>query len=159
MNVRFFHALLACILIASTGSSYAAASNAPQDSQTPQRDASAHEGIRATLNEYLQGHATGDPSHFRKAFLPTAHVEVLRDGKFTSWPFDEYCSFFKGSPAADESTRVRNIDFIDESGNTGVAKVTLHHGALVFTDYFLLLKIGDEWKIANKVAYNRRKDG
>jgi putative lumazine-binding protein len=26
------------------------------------------------LNHYLQGHATGDPSHMRLAFLPTAHI-------------------------------------------------------------------------------------
>lgn len=158
MNMRFSHALFACALIALAGGSHAATLNSPQDDRTSQQDASAHEGIRAAINEYIQGHATGDPSHFRKAFLPTAHVEVIRDGKFTSWPLDEYCSFFKGTPASDESTRVRTIDFIDESGNTGVAKLTLHHGALVFTDYFLLLKIGEEWKIANKVAYNRRKD-
>ncbi|MDQ0009088.1 hypothetical protein J2T07_001265 [Luteibacter jiangsuensis] len=28
----------------------------------------------------------------------------------------------------------------------------------MITDYFLLLKIGDEWKIANKVSYFGRKE-
>src|SRR5690349_18733860 len=28
-------------------------------------------GVRAALTHYLRGHATGDPSHMRKAFLPT----------------------------------------------------------------------------------------
>ena len=35
-------------------------------------------------------------------------------------------------------------------------KATLDHGNTVFTDYFVLLKVDDEWKIANKV-YNARK--
>ncbi len=135
----------------------AAAQTAPaQNSQAPsQQDESA---IRATIEDYFQGHATGDPSHFRKAFLPTAHVEIIREGKFTSWTLDEYCALFKGTPAADESSRRRLIDFVDVSNNTAIAKVTLDYPKLVFTDYFLLLKIGDEWKIANKVASNRPKD-
>lgn len=27
------------------------------------------------LRAYIRGHATGDPAHFREAFLPTAHIE------------------------------------------------------------------------------------
>ena len=49
--------------------------------------------VRAALDHYLTGHATGDPSHMRKAFLPTAHIEGLRDGKFVSWTLDEYLEF------------------------------------------------------------------
>lgn len=63
---------------------------------------------------------------------------------------------FRGKPAADESTRVRTIDLIDVSGNSAMAKATLIHGGTVFTDYFVLLKVDDEWKIANKVYYGRR---
>jgi hypothetical protein len=39
-----------------------------------------------------------------------------------------------------------------------MAKATLVHGGTVFTDYFVLLKVGEEWKIANKVYYGQRKD-
>lgn len=134
----------------------AAAQTAPaQNSQASPQDESA---IRATIQHYFQGHATGDPSHFRKAFLPTAHVEIIREGKFISWTLDEYCALFKGTPAADESSRKRTVDFVDVSNNTAIAKVTLDYPKLVFTDYFLLLKVGDDWKIANKVASNRPKD-
>jgi hypothetical protein len=109
------------------------------------------DAVRAPLNHYLQGHATGDPSHMRKAFLPTAHIEGVRDGKFVSWTLDEYCARFSGRPDADESTRRRTIDVVDVSGNAAMARATLVHGATTFTDYFVLLKVGDEWKIANKV--------
>ena len=114
-------------------------------------------GARAAINRYFQGHATGDASHFKKAFLPTAHIEGNREGKFTSWTLEEYCGLFKGKPAADEATRTRTIDLLDVSGDSGVAKATLDHGAMVFTDYFVLLKVNGEWKIANKVYYGRKK--
>ena len=113
--------------------------------------------VRVPLNNYLKGHATGDPSHMRKAFLPTAHIEGIRDGKFVSWSVDEYCALFNGKPAADEASRRRTIDHVDISGTAAVARATLVHGATTFTDYFVLLKVGDEWKIANKVYSAARR--
>lgn len=89
----------------------------------------------------------------RKAFLPTAHIEGIREGNFTSWTLDEYCSLYTGKPAADESTRQRNIDVIDVTGTAAFAKAILLHGAVRFIDYFVLLKVQGVWKIANKV-YN-----
>jgi len=115
-----------------------------------------HTGVRAALEHYLRGHATGDPAHMRLAFLPTAHIEGIRDGKFTSWALDDYCALFNGTPAPDEGTRTRQIDMIDVTGNAAIAKATLVHGALTFTDYFVLLNIDGAWKIANKVYYGQR---
>jgi hypothetical protein len=120
---------------------------APQTTVTAADEA----GVRAALTHYIQGHATGDPSHMRKAFLPTAHIEGLRDGKFVSMTLEEYCSRFPGKPADDEATRRRTIDQVDISGTAAMAKVTLMHGATTFTDYFVLLKVDGEWRIANKV--------
>jgi hypothetical protein len=114
-------------------------------------------GVRTAINHYFQGHATGDPAHFRLAFLPSAHIEGNRQGKFTSWTLEEYCGHFKGKPAADEDKRVRTIDLIDVSGDSAMAKATLDHGATVFTDYFVLVKVDDAWKIANKVYYGKKK--
>jgi hypothetical protein len=91
----------------------------------------------------------------RKAFLETAHIEGIREGRFSSWALEEYCALFTGTPAADEATRRRSIDSIDVSGTAAIAKATLVHGAVTFTDYFVLLKVDGMWKIANKV-YNAR---
>ena len=71
---------------------------------------------RVPLENYLKGHATGDGAYMRLAFLPTAHIEGVRDGKFTSWTADEYISRFTGKPAADEAQRTRRIDAIDITG-------------------------------------------
>jgi len=105
------------------------------------------------IEHYFQGHARDDASQMRLAFLPTAHIESMREGVFTSWPLDVYCERFKGSPAADEASRRRKVDWIDVSGHSAAARITLVHGATTFVDYFVLLKTADGWKIANKAFH------
>ncbi|MER7404900.1 nuclear transport factor 2 family protein [Streptomyces sp. NPDC000070] len=112
------------------------------------------DAVLEPLRAYIRGHATGDPAHFRDTFLPTAHVEGIRDGAFVSWPLEEYCALFKGRPAADEPARSRRIDTVDVHGTVATATMTLLHGADTFTDVFLLVRVDDRWRIANK-AYHR----
>jgi 3-hydroxyisobutyrate dehydrogenase-like beta-hydroxyacid dehydrogenase len=107
------------------------------------------------LRAYIRGHATGDPTHFRDAFLPTAHIEGIRNGEFVSWRLEEYCAIFPGRPAPDEATRSRRIDAVDVHGTVATASMTLWHGPDTFTDIFLLVHVDDRWRIANKV-YHRR---
>jgi hypothetical protein len=111
--------------------------------------------VRAAINQYFRGHATGDATEMRKAFLPTAHIEGNRDGKFVSWTAEEYSSRFTGKPAADEASRKRTIDRVEVSGTAAMVSATLVHGATTFADYFVLLKVNGEWKIANKVYSSR----
>ena len=113
------------------------------------------DAVLAPLHAYIRGHATGDASHFREAFLATAHVEGVRDGVFVSWPLDDYCALFTGRPAPDEATRTRRIDSVRVHGTVASASMTLHHGADTFTDIFLLVCGEGGWRIANK-AYHRR---
>ncbi len=102
------------------------------------------------IQNYFQGHAQDNADFMRKAFLPTAHIESMREGVFTSWPLDVYCERFKGTPAADEAQRRRTADWIEVHGNAACARITLEHGAMTFVDYFVLLKTEQGWKIANK---------
>jgi hypothetical protein len=111
--------------------------------------------VRAAVEQYFKGHATGSADEMRKAFLPTARIEVIRDGQLVSRTVDEFVAGFNGKPAADEHTRQRTINHVELSGTAAMASVTLVHGATTFTDYFVLLKANDQWKIANK-AYAAR---
>jgi 3-hydroxyisobutyrate dehydrogenase-like beta-hydroxyacid dehydrogenase len=111
------------------------------------------DGVRAPLEAYIRGHATGDPSHFLDAFLPTAHIEGLRDGTFVSWTLDEYMGLFPGHPAPDEAERRRRIDEIVVVGSVATATMTLYHGATTFTDMFLLVRTDVGWRIANKIYH------
>ncbi|QOV38556.1 nuclear transport factor 2 family protein [Streptomyces ferrugineus] len=112
------------------------------------------DAVLEPLRAYIRGHATGDPTHFRDAFLPTAHIEGIRDGAFVSWRLDEYCALFPGRSAPDEPTRSRRIDVVDVHGTVATATMTLSHGTDTFTDIFLLVRVDDGWRIANK-AYHR----
>ncbi|MFG2340453.1 nuclear transport factor 2 family protein [Streptomyces yangpuensis] len=113
-----------------------------------------HDAVLEPLRAYVRGHATGDAAHFRDAFLPTAHVEGIRDGAFVSWPLDAYCALFPGRPAPGEPARSRRIDTVDVHGTVATATMTLSHGADTFTDVFLLVRSDVGWRIANK-AYHR----
>ncbi|MER8235569.1 nuclear transport factor 2 family protein [Streptomyces sp. NPDC094049] len=112
------------------------------------------DAVLEPLHAYVRGHATGDPAHFREAFLPSAHIEGIREGAFVSWPLDTYCALFHGTPAPDEAGRSRRIDAVDVHGSVATATMTLAHGADTFTDVFLLVRVEDGWRIANK-AYHR----
>ena len=106
---------------------------------------------RKPLEAYMQAHATGDGDLIRAAFLPTARIDGVRDGKPVSRTTEEFASGFSGKPAEDEAQRNRRIDAVEIHGNAGMARVTLDYPKVTFTDYFVLLKVGNEWKIASKV--------
>ena len=112
--------------------------------------------IHEVIGVYFRGHATANPDTMRAAFLPTAHIEGIRNGVFTSWAVDQYVANFRGTPAPDEATRTRVIDVVDISGTAAMARATLKHGATTFTDYFVLLKSDGRWLIANKVYHAQR---
>ena len=112
--------------------------------------------IHAVIGTYFRGHATANPDTMRAAFMPTAHIEGIRNGVFTSWTVDQYVANFRNQPAADEPSRKRRVDVVDVSGTAAMAKATLVHGATTFTDYFVLLKSDGKWLIANKVYHAQR---
>ena len=109
--------------------------------------------VRETIQNYFQGHATGNGDYFRKAFHPEAKLFFIRGGKLTQWTSEEYISRASGKPAADESQRKRRIDSIDISGNAAIVKITLEYPKVVFTDYMSMLKVDGQWKIINKSFY------
>jgi hypothetical protein len=136
--------MLAAVALALTGSSLSA--------QPDTDDAQ----IRQVVGVYFRGHATANADTMRAAFLPSAHIEGIRNGTFTSWTVDQYVAGFRGTPAPDEASRTRVIDVVDKSGTAAMVRATLKHGATTFTDYFVLLKVDGKWLIANKVYHAQR---
>jgi len=111
--------------------------------------------VRAAIEHYFQGHATGQGEHYRKVFHPDAKLFFIRDGKLTQWTSEEYISRASGKPAPDEAQRKRRIDSIDIVGNAAFVKLTLDYPAVVFTDYMSMLKIDGQWKIVNKTFHSQ----
>jgi hypothetical protein len=113
--------------------------------------------VRAAIEHYFQGHATGQGEHFRKVFHPDAKLFFIRDGKLTQWTSEEYISRASGKPAPDEAQRKRKIDSIDITGDSAFVKLTLDYPSVVFTDYMSMLKIDGRWMIVNKTFHAKRR--
>lgn len=106
--------------------------------------------VRAAIENYFLGHATGNGDYFRKVFHPDSKLFWIKDGKLTQLTSDEYISRASGKPPDDEAQRKRSILSVDITGNAAVVKVLLDYPSARLTDYMSMLKIDGEWKIVNK---------
>ena len=113
--------------------------------------------VRAALEHYFRGHATGQGEHFRKIFHPDSKLFAVRDGKYWQLTSEEYIARAPGKPADDEAQRKRIIESVDIAGNAASAKIVLDYPQVKFTDYMSLLKIDGEWKIINKTFHSQPK--
>jgi hypothetical protein len=127
---------------------------APSVIQDPEEPA-----IRAALEHYLQGHATGDGAHMRIAFHPAAELFWIAADTLARRTSEAYAGGFTGRPADDEAQRRRRIVSIDRSGNAAIGKIELDYPSGRIVDYMSLLKIGGEWKMVNKIFYREPKPG
>jgi hypothetical protein len=113
--------------------------------------------IRAAIEHYFRGHATGNGEHFRKVFHPESKLFWVKDGKLTQLTSEEYIARASGKPPADEAERKRSITSIDITGSAAVVKVLLDYPNARLTDYMSMLKIDGEWKIVNKTFVSEPK--
>ena len=107
--------------------------------------------VRAALEHYLLGHATGDGAHFGIVFHPQSKLFWMRDDTLNTRTSADYIAGASGGPAEDEDQRRREIAMVDVTGDAAVAKVVLDYPTVLLTDYMSLLKIDGEWKIVNKI--------
>jgi hypothetical protein len=106
--------------------------------------------VRAPLEAYLTGHATGAQEAFRAAFHPDAELWGTRNGALIRMTAEEYVGRASGAPAADEAQRRRWIESVEVVGDTAYAKIVLDYPAVRFTDWMTLMKIDGRWLIVNK---------
>ena len=107
-------------------------------------------GVNAALQHYLNGHATGDPEEFRKAFHPDARMTFVRDGKLVITPISEYIARAPGKPAADEALRKRRITNVEVTGTAATGRIELDYPSALLVDYMTLLKDNGRWVIIAK---------
>jgi putative lumazine-binding protein len=107
-------------------------------------------GVRAALQHYLSGHATGSQDEMRQAFHPDARMTFVRDGKLVITPIAEYIARFDGKPAADEAQRKRRITDVEITGNAATGRIELDYPSAFLVDYMTLLKDNGRWVIIAK---------
>ena len=110
--------------------------------------------ITETLMDYIEGTSNGEPDRLKKAFHPDFNLyTVTKEDSLRVRDGGKYISFFK---EGQKHNRVGRIISIDYENNAAVAKVEIVMPKLrIFTDYFLLLKYGGQWKIVHK-SYTSR---
>ena len=115
--------------------------------------------VRAALQHYIQGHATGDGAHMRIAFHPAARLFWSSADTLATRTSEEYIARMGGKPAADEATgvRKRRIASVDVTGNAAIGKIILDYPDAYIVDYMSLVKTNGEWRIINKIFMTEMK--
>jgi len=111
--------------------------------------------IRETLTNYIQGTSYNRAKQIEKAFHPDTEL-LLEKKNNPLWrvPVKQYVSWFQSGKIGEFTGRIGEIISIDVSGAVATAKVEIFFPKrkLRYTDFFLLKKLENNWKIISKTA-------
>ncbi|OZI06810.1 hypothetical protein BWI93_18150 [Siphonobacter sp. BAB-5385] len=110
--------------------------------------------IKETLQNYIDGGATGDTASLNRAFYPTANLRSLANGRVTSTPVKEFISRTPKS-GANWTGRIVSYSYL---GTAGSAVLEMQLESFKFVDFLSLMKIGNDWKIVSRVFTRAEKD-
>ncbi len=119
------------------------------------------ESLTIAVQRYFDLMYDCDVSKFDAVFRPTAQLHGFRDGQMTMWPATEYKEILRKreSPKAQGAHREEEILMLDFASSTqAVAKVRVRIGPVVFCDYLIYHRFGDEWLITSKAYHLAQKD-
>lgn len=109
--------------------------------------------IEAVVRTYLDGLHEGDAGKLARAFHPCAHLYSAPGGQLADLPREEWLALVRSrpSPAAQGLPREDRILAIDLAGEEAACvKVNCCIPPRYFTDYLLLLRTGEGWRIVAK---------
>ena len=114
--------------------------------------------VKAVIQSaYVEGvHIQLDPAAMRKGFHPDFRMLVLKDGKMTAVPLEEWITRMeagaKKNPDAPRPAIKAEFPMINVTGNAAVARVEIYRdGKHTFTDYLSLYRFPDGWMIVGKI--------
>ena len=107
------------------------------------------EQITETLLNYIEGTANGEPDQIRRAFHPDFNLySVTKEDQLRVWNGKNYIENIKVGEKNNRKGRIISIDF-ENNAASAKAEIIIPNWR-IFTDYFLLLKYEDSWKIIHK---------
>lgn len=107
------------------------------------------EQIAATLMDYIEGTANGEPERLRRAFHPDFNLYAVSDqDSLRIRNGEQYISNVKQGEKSNRIGRIISIDFEKDAATAKVEIIIPNRR--IFTDYFLLLKYEGSWKIVHK---------
>lgn len=111
--------------------------------------------VSEVVGKYFTGTEEGRPDLLEEAFLPSLEIQyVMSDGSLGRITAADYISRFKPGAKANRKGRVVHMDVV---GNAATVKAEIIMGERLYTDYLLLLKLSDGWRVSNKIATYRQR--
>jgi len=106
--------------------------------------------VATTIGKYFAGTEQGRPDLLEEAILPSLEVQLVTpEGKLRRITSVDFVNHFKPGKKMD---RKGHIVSMDVAGNAATVKVEIVMGERLYTDYFLLLKLDNVWRISNKIV-------
>ena len=105
--------------------------------------------INKVLYDYIEGTANGELARLKSAFDENFNLYFVANDTLKTWSGKEYVSGVKEGRKSNRIGKVLSIDF---EGNAAIAKIEILMPSRkrIYTDYLMLLKFKDEWKIIHK---------
>jgi hypothetical protein len=117
------------------------------------------ESIKSVVTSaYIEGiHNRGNVEDIRRGFHPTFNMLRMVQNEIKPFPIEEWISSIekakKENPAPQPRTEGKFID-IDVTGTAAVVKLELYRESkLIFTDYLVLYKFNEGWRVVSKTFY------
>ena len=112
--------------------------------------------IKQTIETYFDGWMTGDTLKIGKVMHNTCNLKTIKDNEVVVIDRNSYLSRFKLRPKLENS--FGRIISIDITGRVASAKCEIEIPERIFTDYFNMMKLNDEWFIVDKISTNILKN-
>lgn len=126
----------------------------PDASGRPSTTASTVAEIEQVIQTYFDGLYEGDVEKLARAFHPVSHLYSEKDGAVVDLPREQWFEMVRKRPSAASQGLARDdrILMMDISGpETAFVKVACQIPPRYFTDYLVLNRTREGWKIVSKV--------
>lgn len=112
--------------------------------------------IRETIDTYFEGWMTGDTTKLGTAMHRTCQLKNIKDDDVIIFDRATYLGFFKPRPRRKNAGgKIISIDITDD---TAAAKCEIHTEERLYTDYFNMMKLKDQWYIVDKIASSKLRE-
>lgn len=108
------------------------------------------------VKTYVEGlHVNRDEKAVRAGFHPDFIMQVFSDGKIIKATLDMWLERLALDGKKNPKRVTQKFDSVDITGNAAMVKMKIYEDSKhIYTDYFLLYKFDDGWKIVSKTFYS-----
>lgn len=105
--------------------------------------------IQETLMDYIEGTANGEPERVKNAFHKDLKLYHIANDSLIIWSGENYVNNITSGKKSNRIGRIVSIDYENDAANAKI-EIDMPDRKRIYTDYLLLLKYEDKWKIIHK---------